>query len=1320
MSTITTSGTLYNNGFQATGTTSRVAKTYPIQLIGTITVTFGENLNFSNANNYFTIQNTADNVTIDGANYTVTINGVTAGYGGLIQSKSNNSKVKNIGVLSTNGSKLSQGSGWLGRADTFGAVGFLGTVTTCYSDGAIGNTGDVNTACGGLIGSLAGSGGTCTISNSYSTGDVLNNSCGGIVGDSSGYKFESGVGYCEVNSCYSTGNITGINSGGIAGANAGISGECKVINCYSIGIINGIDAGGIVGSKAGSTSTFVPGKCDIVNCFSTGVISTTSSGGISGSYAGDGGYCKIDGCFSRGNISGAYSGGICGEIGGSLIYTGTCIINNCYSTGIISGIGFTEDPSLTRAGGILGPNNKGGGTITITNCYVSGNITNGLDTGGIVGGSSNATVTNCRYNNGWTDITASSTSGGVTTGILNPVSGSVWKKIVNTDNPWKLNSFLIGNTAVYNALDKSLTYTSVFPINTYKGLVTPIVIFMLQGIGFSGAFPGDNSTKSLTYNNFPDPVADNTQMTILLTSNNSLYDSLDVLLVSVISVTTTTTTTTTTTSTTTTTTTVQPNVILVTQAYVDSTTFPVTISGAGKNVLLMENIITTKNIQFIFPAGSSVKFDGQGNTITLSGVKNYTGLINSASNNTIVQNLGILTSNNSTLANLAGWIGCSYYAGTVTNCYSTGDIGGDGSGGIVGSYRVDTYSIYLDIISLFSNNTISTSISNCYSTGSISGNGSGGIVGSYAGCGVMMERAYYYKFKCDISNCYSTGDINGSNSGGITGYRTSYNYFDFLYIFLVVNTDDSDNKNFYSISYCTISNCYSSGAISGPDSGGIVGSEAFSYLFGGDSGRWVASFNYYIGRTLLITNCYTSGNIFGSNSGGILGARAGRGIPNSGITSYSPVRDEGSDQSYETTTYAYLNINITKCYVIGNNVNGSNYIYGSNSLPVADLTNGLIVQVIRTSNNTYTAGWVDRSANDVLDANIYFKVSPSPIRDVPYKLLIFLYTSNASLNGTTLTYSNIWPIIGFNSSSTYLTDNGGNRVSTGTATLDTTGKILTIPSVSITSTQSSYSLVVSGQYFDRFTLVGNYIVRLRFTADYLQVIVSPETYASFKTSLQQAIATALRVTLENVVVLNLSPGSILAEIYVPPDLIGQLQSIVESGNLNVEFNGTTYQADPNYFVVIDNICFHRDTLILTPNGYRKVQSLQRGDLVKTAQGREVPIKRITSFTGSREKCPLHVMYKDTIAPNVPIQDLYMSEGHAFYNNGKWRHMKCSDLTTKLDVDNIEYYNIVLDNYMENTLIANGLEVESLFEMEGLKMRWRCEKSCCTPVIERAK
>jgi hypothetical protein len=54
---------------------------------------------------------------------------------------------------------------------------------------------------------------------------------------------------------------------------------------------------------------------------------------------------------------------------------------------------------------------------------------------------------------------------------------------------------------------------------------------------------------------------------------------------------------------------------------------------------------------------------------------------------------------------------------------------------------------------------------------------------------------------------------------------------------------------------------------------------------------------------------------------------------------------------------------------------------------------------------------------------------------------------------------------------------------------------------------------------------------------------------------------------------------------------------------------------------------------------------------------------------------------------------------------------------EIDVDDIEYYNIAVENYLENTLVANGVEVESLFNMKGLEMTWNCNTDNCKPVVK---
>jgi len=147
--------------------------------------------------------------------------------------------------------------------------------------------------------------------------------------------------------------------------------------------------------------------------------------------------------------------------------------------------------------------------------------------------------------------------------------------------------------------------------------------------------------------------------------------------------------------------------------------------------------------------------------------------------------------------------------GSISNCYSTGDVsGGQDVGGLVGRNF--------------------SSVSNCYSSGNVSGSDEvGGLVG----------ENYSYG---SISYCCSTGDVNGEDSvGGLVGLTSGY---------------------------CSVSNCYSTGNVSGEYRvGGLVGSDAIvmkHYSTGNASGKHVADglAEYKVGG---ISNCYSTGDVNG-------------------------------------------------------------------------------------------------------------------------------------------------------------------------------------------------------------------------------------------------------------------------------------------------------------------------------------------------------------------------------------------------------------------------------------------------------------------------
>ena len=256
-------------------------------------------------------------------------------------------------------------------------------------------------------------------------------------------------------------------------------------------------------------------------------------------------------------------------------------------------------------------------------------------------------------------------------------------------------------------------------------------------------------------------------------------------------------------------------------------------SGSNKTVFMISNLeLTTVNMYFIM-RGPDITIDGQNNTVTVNNnVQGYPGLVQngtsliSGKNNIIIQNLGVKAVN-STLADYAGWIGQIYMNNNATgcqvkNCYSTGAISKNGSGGIFGRDSSGT-------------------ATNCYSTGIISGddgyyeNGAGGIFGTYSS-GTAI-------------NCYSSGDITGRYAGGIFGDYGNNNKATNCYSTgNIIGQDAGGICGWVG----TAKNCYSSGAIGGAESGGIFGSNS--------SGT--------------ATNCYSSGTIVGTGAGGIFGARS--------------------------------------------------------------------------------------------------------------------------------------------------------------------------------------------------------------------------------------------------------------------------------------------------------------------------------------------------------------------------------------------------------------------------------------------------------------
>ncbi len=216
----------------------------------------------------------------------------------------------------------------------------------------------------------------------------------------------------------------------------------------------------------------------------------------------------------------------------------------------------------------------------------------------------------------------------------------------------------------------------------------------------------------------------------------------------------------------------------------------------------------TSNLQFFYFTHTNTTFDGKGHIVTLTNCNNYNGLFynglfnytsgNYGFDNVTIKNIGICVKRtdenySSFLSSGGGYVcqeGFGYNAinNLIENCFSTGPIDGDNSGGIAGAHIA------------YENGNVT--IRNCYSIGvqDSYSRGKGGIVGSSAGNNngtvtitdcfngtpnqVNINETGYFGYICGkycenviVSNCHFNGPINRVTPyGSLSNITNCYAY----------------------------------------------------------------------------------------------------------------------------------------------------------------------------------------------------------------------------------------------------------------------------------------------------------------------------------------------------------------------------------------------------------------------------------------------------------------------------------------------------------------------------------------------------------------
>ncbi len=143
-------------------------------------------------------------------------------------------------------------------------------------------------------------------------------------------------------------------------------------------------------------------------------------------------------------------------------------------------------------------------------------------------------------------------------------------------------------------------------------------------------------------------------------------------------------------------------------------------------------------------------------------------------------------------------------------------------------------------------------------------------------------------------------------------------------------------------------------------------------------------------------------------------------------------------------------------------------------------------------------------------------------------------------------------------------------------------------------------------------------------------------------------------------------------------------------------------------------CFPLGTRILTPAGYKAVETLEQGSIVTTAANKNVPVKIYNrTIEAATSNTAPYLIPKHSFGFS-PVADLRLSPLHAFQiRKGVWQIPKYAALQNK-EVkqygvgESVTYYHVECPNFFTDNLVVDGNVVESFggSQVKGLKTLYK--------------
>lgn len=144
-------------------------------------------------------------------------------------------------------------------------------------------------------------------------------------------------------------------------------------------------------------------------------------------------------------------------------------------------------------------------------------------------------------------------------------------------------------------------------------------------------------------------------------------------------------------------------------------------------------------------------------------------------------------------------------------------------------------------------------------------------------------------------------------------------------------------------------------------------------------------------------------------------------------------------------------------------------------------------------------------------------------------------------------------------------------------------------------------------------------------------------------------------------------------------------------------------------------CIPKGQKVLTPSGYKLIETFQDGDLILTPDDRQVPVKVYTTIVKKAvHKNAPYLIPANIFSTNVPLKDIILSPAHAIQlNENLWqipkKAAKNNQEIKQIDLGKeIKYFHLETPDYLHDNIILEGSVVES-YGVNYIKEHFRGSK-----------